>query len=398
MPSMVIRGIGQNAATTFYMDGSTTAPLITIGGVSYSITTPNNLLVLSGSASQDPNNPARWTINFTIPKTAPVTNGDERYLLKWRAASANEIVSSQEYFQVLDQASTETVDSSIVTLVGSPFNANLITPNNNLSTLSLRIINPEGTPVISLNNLINADPSQVSEPGPIEPSSNGDKYIYSINVDNPDWLQSLTMRPTGLATYFAYYNYTDSSGPQTEIQPLYLANALLVNMMNDMRQYVDMLRNNDAIAELRISEAKLLHFAFQGLLRVNATSPANFTFDFIMLSRVPQFYFWILKAAQFELLQALYLAEGMTAFDLQGMSVQLTSDRTQYISALSESIKNDLDNMLPKVKSQYARSGGFTGRIGTIGMVLGPSSNWVFRASVGSANWGGALPVLPFLI
>jgi hypothetical protein len=400
LPNAVIRGVGTTAATLFYQDG-TTIPLIVIGGVAFTITTSNNLLVLSGVASQDPNNAARYIINFTIPKTAPITAGDDRYILKWRAASGNEIITSQEYFQVIDQADPATIDNNIVTLVGMPFTANLITPNNDLTALSLRVLNPAGTAVITLSNLINANPTLVSEPGPITPIASGNKYIYSVNVDDPDWLAGLTIQNSGLASYFTYFNYIDGSGQQTEVQPLYLANTILLNMMNDMRQYVDMLRNNDTIVELRVSDVKLLHFAFQGLLRVNATSPANFTFDFNMLPRAPQFYFWILKAAQFELLQALYLAEGMTAFDLQGMSVQLTSDRTQYISALSESIKNDLDNMLPKVKSQYARSGGFSGRIGTIGTVLGPNTNWVFRAAIGSNNWTGGLaglPTLPFLI
>jgi hypothetical protein len=397
MVDMAIRGALTSASTLFFRDGST-APLVIIGAVTYQILTPNNLLIESGIAEQDQTNAARWLISFTVPHTAPITSNGQKYQLKWRAASGNEIVTNNEYFQVVDTAAPDPIDTSIVTLVGNPFRANLITPDAGLKSLSLRVLTAEGTPIISLANLITDPPEGASPPGPISPVVSGSNSVYSIPIDENYGLAGLTMRHSGLANYFAYFNYTDSVGQQlTEIQPIYLANTLVVSMMNDMRQFTDLLRNNDAVVELRVSEAKLLHFAVQGLLRVNATSPANFVFDFVMLARVAQFYFWVLKAAQYELLSALYLAEGMTAFDFQGMSVQLNMDRTQFIQSLMNDIKSDLDNNLPKVKSQYARSGGFTGRIGTIGGVISPSFNWVFRASYGSMNWGGSLPVLPFL-
>ena len=397
----VVRGVNTTAQTLFYKDG-TASPLVVVGGVQYFVTTPDNLLIVSGIATQDLTNPARWTFNFTIPATAPTTNPGQKYQLKWRAASTNETITNQEYFTVVDPAQSDPIDTTIVTLVGNPFRANLVLPDSGLKALSLRVLNPEGTPVITLANLMGDNtvtPAVVaSTPGPISPIASGQNYIYSIPIDETNGLTSLIIRQSGLANYFAYYNYVDSNDQQlTEIQPVYLANTLVVSMMNDMRQFVDMLRNNDAVIELRITEAKLLHFAVQGLLRVNASSPVNFTFDFITLQRMGQFYFWVLKAAQYELLSALYLAEGMTAFDFQGMTVQLNIDRTQYIQSLMNDIKTDLDNTLPKVKSQYARSGGFKSMIGSIGSVISPASNWVFRASYGSANYGGPLPILPFM-
>lgn len=396
MPDTVVRGVTTAADTYFYQDGST-SPLIVAGGVTYQIFAPNNLLVDSGAANQDSGNAAHWTINFTIPKTAPITSADQRYTLKWRAATDNgSIYSTQEYFKLVDPVSPDAVDTAVITLAGAPFNANLLVAENTLSTLSLRVLNADGVPVISLGNLVG---SGASPPGPISPVAAGDSYVYSVPVNDPTWLAPLVIRNSGLTAYFSYFNYTGAAGNQeTEVQPLYIINAIMLNMMHDVRQFVDMLRNNDAVVELRITEIKLAQFVIQGLLRLNACPPANFTFDFNTLGQYQQFYFYALKCAQYELLSALYLAEGMTAFDLQGMSVQLTSDRSQYIQTLMSDIRTDLDNNMPKAKSQYARSGGFRGRIGTIGMVLGPASNWVFRASVGSANFGGALPVLPFLV
>lgn len=402
MPDNVVRGVNTTAQTYFYKDGSNNTPLIVVGGVQYSITTPNNLLITSGIATQDLTIPARWFIDFIIPSTAPVTIGDQKYQLKWRAASGNEIITNNDYFTVVDPAAPDPIDTTIVTLVGNPFRANLVLPDSGLKTLSLRILNAEGTPVISLANLLGdttaTPPIDASPPGPINPVVSGNNYVYSIPIDETNGLTALVMRNSGLANYFAYFNYTDSNNQQlTEIQPVYLANTILVSMMNDMRQFVDLLRNNDAVIELRITEAKLLHFAVQGLLRVNASSPVNFTFDFISLQRMGQFYFWVVKAAQYELLSALYLAEGMTAFDFQGMTVQLNIDRTQYIQSLMNDIKTDLDNTLPKVKSQYARGGMATGKIGTIGGVWGPASNFVYRVSFGNNLGGIGWGPLPFL-
>jgi len=395
MADTVIRGTAATAQAYFYIDG-TSDPLQVIGGVTYQIFTPENVLVLSGVATQDMASPARWTINFVIPNSAPTTAPDQRYLLKWRARSGNEIVSINEYFAVTDPAGNDVVDTTVVALVGQPFRANLLLPESDIASLSLRVLTTEGNPVISLGNLITDPPEDASPPGPITPTQAGSNYVYSVNVDNVNWLAGLTIRNSGLATYFAYFNYTTAAGEQkTEIQPIYLANTILISIMNDMRQFVDMLRNADVVAELRVSEAKLLHFATQGLLRLNAASPANFTFDFISIPQ--QFYFYVVKAAQYELLSAMYLAEGMTSFDFQGMSVQLNMERTQYIQTLMSDIRSDLDNNMPKAKAQYARSGGFRGRVGTIGANLGPNFNFVFRAQYGYNNWGGPLPLLPFL-
>jgi hypothetical protein len=251
-------------------------------------------------------------------------------------------------------------------------------------------------PVITLSDLLNdAGPP----PAPVDPTVSGTNYIYTVPIDTDDELNSLPFQSQGygLSGYITYFNYTDAQSNQlTEVQPLYLVNALILQGMNDLRQFVDMIRNNDAIVELRITELKLIHFLGQGLLRLNATSPANFTFSWMHLQLFGQFYFWMLKCAQYELLAALYLGEGMTSFDFQGMTVQLNSDRTQYIATAMDALKNDIDNMLPKVKSQYARSGGMTARIGTIGGVWGPASNWVFRATPFNTAFG-PLPVLPFL-
>jgi hypothetical protein len=393
MPDFVVRGEAAQFDTYFYADG-TANPLIVIGGVTYSVTTPNGLVVSSGVAIQDLVNAALWHVTFTIPASAPLTEPDQRYNLCWRAKSSSETVSNNVSFQVTDQAVPDPIQPAIITFENTEFSPVLILPVNTISSLSLRILNMTNQPVITLPDLLN--PSG-PDPAPITPTVSGANYIYSVPIDDPDQLSVMTLSANGLTTYLSYFNYTDAEGNKlTEVQPIYLANALIMSAMNDVRQFCDMLRNNDSVIELRITDIKLIHFVFKGMERLNATSPYNFTFNFTSLGQNYQFYFWMVKCAQYELLSALYLAEGMTAFDFQGMTVQLNSDRTQYIQTLMSDLKNDIDNTLPKVKSQFARGGGSSGQIGTIGSVWGPASNWVFRATPFNTAYG-PLPVLPFL-
>jgi hypothetical protein len=393
MPDFVVRGEAAQFDTYFYQDGTST-PLIVIGGVTYTVTTPNGLVVSSGVAIQDLANSALWHVTFTIPDSAPITEPDQRYNLRWRAKSSSETVSNNVTFQVTDQAAADPIQPAIITFENTEFAPVLILPVNTITSLSLRILNMTNQPVITLPDLLNPGGPL---PAPIVPAVSGNNYIYSVPIDDPDQLSTMMLTANGLTTYLSYFNYTDAEGNKlTEVQPIYLANAIIMSAMNDVRQFCDMLRNNDSVIELRITDIKLIHFVFKGMERLNATSPYNFTFNFTSLGQNYQFYFWMVKCAQYELLSAMYLAEGMTAFDFQGMTVQLNSDRTQYIQTLMGDLKSDIDNSLPKVKSQFARAGGTSSRVGTIGSVWGPASNWVFRATPFNTAFG-PLPVLPFL-
>ena len=382
------RGQPTTAEVYFYVPGTTT-PLVLVGGASYSIFTPGNILVGSGIGTQDNTNAAHWTANFTIPSSAPVTTGNEKYYIIWTGNTANGSNSSSESFTLVDDSVNNPVDSVVVALVGNPFNVNLQLPFPALESLSIRIINTNNY-VLYSNSTYSTTPT----------TQNGPNYVYTMNV-NPTVPLQLPPNSGGLNQLYAYINYTDPNGNQlTEIQPVYLANPLVVSLMNDVRKYLDMLRNNDTISQLRYSEATLLHFVFQGMVRFNGCPPIWVALDFNIMQcshRARNMYWWVLKCAQLELIEAMYLAEGMTAFEMQGMSVQLNSDRTQYLDSIRQGLRTDLDKM-QQMKMQEGRRGGFSGRIGTIGTVFGPNTNFVYGIQPGAGGLGSfGFPILPFL-
>jgi hypothetical protein len=112
MTDFVVRGQSVTFEAFFYQDG-TNSPLIVIGGVTYSVSTPTSLVVSSGVAIQDMSHPARWTVTFSIPQSAPTTAPNERYSLNWRGASANQIITQIEQFPVVDPASPDPINTAI---------------------------------------------------------------------------------------------------------------------------------------------------------------------------------------------------------------------------------------------------------------------------------------------
>jgi hypothetical protein len=396
----VPQGNAVNADVYFYKSDNTT-PEQLIGGVVYSVFAPNGLKVLSGTATQDLANPAHWTTTITIPQSAPVCLNDQYYSIVWLANGLNTKFSQQQSFSVVNPDNSGQFEAAVVALLNQPFTINLVLPYNNIQTLALQLLNSQSNVVYQLPGLSTTPSMQ-----------NGSQYIYSMPITDPVTLQALGQGVTpppsgqyiytsgynngppsiGVQPYMAYITYTDPYGnQQIELQPVYICNTLCVQTMNAVRNFVDRIRNYDNIPQLRIDEKTLVEFTVQGLMRVNSTPPTHIYFTF---NQMPQaFHFYVQKAACYELLQAQYLAEGMTAFNFSGMSVQLDSDRTQYIATIVDGLRTDLESLVI-AKKNYARSGGGTGSMGTINIVVGPNTNFVWKAF---PNNMGAFMGIPFL-
>jgi hypothetical protein len=396
----------------YFFDSDGKSPLATVGGVAFAIYAPNNLKVLGGIATQDFTNPAHWTATIAIPSNAPITNSGQYYTLQWIANTNTTKQIQTQQFNVGQPGQPDQTDASVVAIQNMPFDIDLVLPFSSIQTLSLRIIDSSETVIVTMTGL------------PVLPvSQNGQQFIYRIPITSTQVLGALAVtNNTGYATqdnsapnilvaaprgvgygygnpgfgllpYMAYVNYTDPQGGQNyELQPIYICSTLMIQLMKNVQNFIDILRNNDTIPQLRVTEGKLVHFLINGLLRFNAEPPQQINYNFATLP--PMFQFYVQKAACYEFLQALYLGEGMTAFNFSGMGVQLDSDRTQYIVSLMDSVRADLDK-IQLVKKNFAKSGGGTGQIGSIGTTLGPNFNFVFSvAPVTGGNFYG-LPFLP---
>ncbi len=370
-----------NADVYFYQANGTT-PFVGSSPAIYVVRDPTGLLVTSGIASQDSNNPAHWTAVFSIPSSAPATATGQFYTITWTISNSGQIASQTFNFSVVSQIQTDPVDTAVIVLQGSPFTINLTVPYPTLQTLTLRFLNYQGgvvdTPTITTN---------ISNP-----VQSGNQYIYQIQIGASD-SANLVMPNYGVFYYFAYVNYTTPTGSQeTNVIMVYVVNTTCIKIMNDMRRYVDRIRNNDVIPQLRITDLDLMHYTIQGVEYLNAIPPSNIGFNLANLP--PMFNFYVQKAGAMQLLEAQYLAQGMTSFEFNGQSVQLTQDITQYIMQTIDMIRQDVSSA-GLAKNHFTRSGGQNGLVSAIGGVWGPSANLVFRVSPYSLP--SQFPSLPFL-
>ncbi len=404
IPSVVPLGENVTADVYFYKSDNVT-PASFLGGVVYSVFAPGNLKVLSGVATQDVANPAHWTASIVIPTSAPQTEPGQYYTIMFIGAGSDGTRYNQtQTFSVNNPAAPDQIEAAVVALANRPITITLSSPYSSLGSFAIQLLN-------SANQIVAQFPSLPTTPT----SQNGAEYLYSYTITDLPTLSNLasgtltqsapTQPPQGVGynygtpsfgvePYMAYICYTDPYGnEQVELQPVYIANNLAVQVMNNIREFTDRIRNNDNIPQLRVTEKTLLHFSIQGLMRVNSTPPQQIYFTF---NNLPfQFYFFVQKAACYELMQAQYLAEGMSSFNFSGMSVQLDSDRTQYIATMVDNLRTDLETLVT-AKKNYARSGGGAG-IGTIGTVIGPNTNWVWRAFPWPAGGSNSFTGVPFL-
>ena len=383
----------QTTADAYFYSSDNTTPLAVSAPVSFTVRNQNNLLVAQGICTQDANNAAHWVSTFTIPSNATPTQTGASYSIVFYATSSSstglgnqQLTNTQNqtfYFSVVPQVNIDNVDTAVVVLQGQQFSINLVLAYPVLQTLSLRFVNHQGGVVTCV------DTSSINLNAPIQTNQG---YVYVIPVDSCASCQ-LHASNWGLFPYLAYINYTTPTGGQeTTIYTTYIVNAQAMTIMNDVQRYADRIRNKDIIPQLRISQIDLLHFSMQGVDMLSAIPPANYTFNFNSLPN--QFYFYAQTGACIKLLEAQYLAYGMSNFNFGGAAVTLDYDPTPFILQTIDLLRQDM-SQAGLAKNGWARSGGGRGAIAAIGGTWGPAANLVFRVTPYSMPGGG--PVLPFL-
>lgn len=351
----------------------------------------NGNQVASGVGVQDIKKPARWTCTFTLPLTCPATTDDNAYSLAWIAANVKgSSTTSNEYFEVVDELQPEPFETAQLVLLGQPFTAQLWVPFQP-GTLSLRICDDKGNVYYAQNGITNFTAQ------PANSGWNYSIYINSVNSSNNptinNGIASFNCPPSayGVSVRFLYWNYSDNNGNvETIVNRLYIVNGTMVRMMDDLLRFLDRIRNMATIPQLRLSDVDLAHFALQGMDKFNATPPVNN--GVWGLGHLPEAIYDNVKiAACIRWLQAQYLATGMTAFELNGQAVSLTSDQTQYLQGLESTLSAEYDASATTNKKALIRSRNFS----AIGGYFGPTALLIARVPYGYAQT--YLPTLPFL-
>lgn len=342
--------------------------------------------IASGTALQNIKIPAQWVCNFTLPLTVPSTNNNA-YSLTWFATNGNNTQTASEYFSVQDVLEQPPYETAQVALLGMPFEASLWCPINP-STISLRICDEKGTVRYVQIGLENFKITQANNGWVVDISVNP-----STTGANPPLGPQLNLAASsaGVTSLFLYWNYTDQNANQeTIVNRLYTVNGTMIRLMDDLRRFLDRIRNEATIPQLRLSDVDLAHFALQGMDKFNGTPPVN-NGTWGLGNLPPPFYESVKIAACIRFLQAQFLATGYASFDFNGQAVSLSQNQSQYLEALSSTLTAEYETTATTNKKAMIRSSSFA----SIGGYFGPTSLLIGRVPYGFSTF--FTPTLPFL-
>ena len=348
---MVAAVIGKNYTTSATFMNEDKTPFEVTMPVSFKVYAFDNTFIVEGLANQDLKNPSIWYASFSIPEGAPVPDdvNNQQYRIDWFAQGENERLQASQQIQVISEAEPIPYDSTVLALLGQPIVDNLITPAP-LANYSINIQDLNGKSYFT---------KMVRNPKFVLRNNN-----YITRVTTGTKVHGITDVCMGFAPFQAVYTLEFEDGQiENEIHMIYTVNNLATVLINNMRRYLDRARNWDIDEYLRLTEEDYIHFLTVGLQRIN-TAPPNIT-SYTMCNFPQAFLYVWEKCAEVELLNAMFLAEGMRGFEFTGASVTLNvNSRKEAIQTKMDEINGWLDNNLKATKELMIRSSNSAGNLG----------------------------------
>ncbi len=286
-------------------------------------------------------------INTVLPSSAVIPLDGSKYVI----SATDGTTSAAEWFSVLSPTDPVQNDHGIemAYLQGRAFTDSIILPYQP-TALTVSINLTAGTVV---RTDVSVDVAQYTRIG--------QSFAYKYGAGVVDTQTGSTLG-TGIVTWMI----TDPSGNESfELHPFYTITTRTMLFINGIRKLVDKIRLGDVHQYLQFTMSDLAHGMNRGIDYVAQSPPLMtlFPLDQAPLSMAD----YIIKAGAVDIIQAQYLAEGMGAFDFQGLGVQLNVDRTQYLESMLNSLKGDLDK-LTDVKKKWLEMGKPTGDVRVVGM------------------------------
>lgn len=374
---------GESAQVDAWFRASDGRPLIPATGAvaNYSVRDAAGNLITNGVGIQDSGNPARWYTQLVLPLSSPTNISGQKSSITWDLATSDGTSPTViELFEIVAPVSEVTTGTStdLVVMEGTPLADSLIVPTLGqapIALVSYKVVDQSGMTLYGPPALT---------PTTIGPASTTYQIIQTI--------PGLNVGTNGDSSYLGIWTVIRTGLSNTyEVHPIYAANAPLLMVMNDLRMLIDRAKLGDIHPYLNWSTADLLHFIYKGIEYVAAFPPIIMQID---PSNIPKALVdFVVKAAAISALRAQFLAEGMSAFDFQGLGVQLNVDRTQYLQAMIDELQNDLDNHLSAVKAALAHRGP-----GALAISVGTFTNFPYTGFVydlngsSSRRWWSQIP------
>ena len=352
--------------------------------VAWTVRDWNNNLIVSGAGNQDSSEPELWTARFAIPEAAPVSQAGERYQILWELPLTSGSISAIERFEV--QASgdpiQESQSSDILVYEGKPLIDSLVVPTRIVAD-SLKY------QVIDLGN--NALIEEISLGD--EPDREINDNVYYDFTSNQEQTVALTGRSTDLIPLMGVWEY-QLPGETTsyEFHGIYIFNLRSVAFIQKIRGVVDRANLKDIHPFLTFTDLDLIHYLIRGFEYLNSIPPSLTNWSIQSYPATAQDI--IVQAGAMRALQGQYLAEGMATFDFQGLGVQLSTDRTQYIQTMVDNIQQDLQERVPRYKRLLVRSSS----PGVLSVSVSPITSFVQDVNIDFYQRGELYRAFPFVV
>jgi len=307
-----------------------------------------------------------WRTVLSIPATAPVMTSDSGYYkLIWTHSGG----TVEQEFQVVGY------DEGAQTPAPAGFGVERITLSDEVllpygaTAITCEIINLGGDPVLPLQEVTGENDSSGSVRATAE---------FAIPL-------------LGVGEYIAHWRYMIGSTPYHDYRQAFVVSAKTTSILSSMRMYLDQAGITRFLGHQQYHDVELIDCLYRGCDRINGHAPQATSF---VPDNMP---FGLAHAMRFatlhEMLNRLYLAEGLASFNFQGGSI--TVDVEQRLSAIQtkmDEINSWLESNLTNTKmaTMSGRSlgvlhvtvsqGGYNNNFRARGRVLSPQAFNLNRA------------------
>ena len=372
-------------ATVAFRDAAGTTIVGEGQPASWTIRDYNNDLIASGAGTQEtPGDSSVWTARFTIPSSAPISQTGERYQIYWEFPLERGTLSAIERFEVIASGDpiSESQSSDVLMIEGKRLVDSLVVPSEVAEdTLRYQVQDLRGTVLIE----------EVSIGGKSDRQVNGQHY-YDF-VSDAEQEQLISGYSNGLSPFMGVWEYClPGETTSYEFHGIYVANLQAVAMIQKMRGILDRANLQDIHPFLTFTDLDLMHYLQRGFEYINSLPPSLTGWS--PLNVPQQAHDLIINAGAMRALQAQYLAEGMSTFDFQGLGVQLSIDRTQYIQTMVDQIQQDLQDRVPRFKRLWIRSSS----PGVLSISVTPLTNFVVGIDASHFTRGELYRAFPFTV
>ena len=325
-------------------------------------------------------------IATTLPSNVSIPLDGSKYSIY----ATDGITSAVEYFTVIAPVDISTQHGiEIAYLQGSVFKDSLIL-SSSVSDINITMYLDDGTTIVPPASPISLNVSS--------PTMYGTNYVYAFDYSqyfpgssaNPAGsLNTNTYSGFGTGTVIWDYLLSDGITESQEIHPFYTVTPHSMVFINAIRKMVDKARIGDVNLYLQYTMSDLCHALTRGCDYVMQSPPVATGFA---LDQIPiMLKDYIIKAAAIDILRAQYMAEGMSAFDFQGMRTALQVDRTQYLSQLISELEADLQG-LPSAKNFWLAQGA------PLGSAISPGKRPIGMLALTTGTYSNIpMPALPIM-